>query len=90
MNGILALKLSMLTITCCKNVLHKLCSKEHLIVNHLLLGSVIPVVGFYGIPSPSPSPSPSLAHYSDLITPSGMTADDAPAMAYFIGICYFG
>ena len=35
---------------CCINVHLQLPSKEHLIVNHLLLGFVIPVVGFYGIP----------------------------------------
>ena len=35
---------------CCVNVHLELHSKEHLIVNHLLLGFVIPVLGFYGIP----------------------------------------
>ena len=35
---------------CCVDVLLELFSKERLIVNLLLLGCVIPVVGFYGIP----------------------------------------
>ena len=34
---------------CCVDVLLELFSKERLIVNLLLLGCVIPVVGFYGI-----------------------------------------
>ena len=37
-------------IDCCVNVHLELHSEEHLIVHHLLLGFVIPVVGFYGIP----------------------------------------
>ena len=47
MNGILALKLNI--DDCYINVLLDLCSKDDLIVSHLLLGSLIPVVGFYGI-----------------------------------------
>ena len=38
MSGIPIVKLSMLMIVCCVNVIHKLCSKECLIVNLLLLG----------------------------------------------------
>ena len=48
-SGIPTVKLSMLIIVTV-NVLLELCRKERLIVNLLLLGYVIPVVGFYGIP----------------------------------------